>query len=577
MPAGDRNPAAIDGNGQLYNLLKPLTWWLLASLICIACGVLAAVAGTGGASGALGWVALIPVIWAVRRCRFWGGFWYGWMFGIGFVFVGVFWFASYGIWLLLALSLAYSIPRALTFAFYALFRKRLDWFWAALSFPLLWMVQELALTKTHWGFPWPVLAHSQHDFAWLVHFSALTGFFGVSFILCLFQSAVAEILDSRSTIQRRFGAGLITLVLTAAALTYGAVRQNVVIRALDESGVEATPITIVQGDISSYERWDGKTTSEFRAVYHRLTKDASVGVAGGLVLWPENAVPSNINSEGARLSELSSGLNRTLVAFAQDTDFYDHEGLRISEADGPIHESRIGEARNFNSGFIFGPDGRNLGRISKTHLVIMGEAVPFRGIIPEIMDEYPWGDLDFIPGALDEDTEPIETPVGDVAILVCYESFFPGLSRRFVNHGADLICEGTNTSWFYDRQKVVAGYYEGREPSWPLGYMDASIQHANNDVFRAVECGVYFARAASTGVSSLIDPAGREWIRTGTFVEANPTANVPLMRVKTPYLVLGDWLPLLGCLFFAVLFLTYLARGYGDDPYFDQSQRSYRF
>jgi apolipoprotein N-acyltransferase len=323
----------------------------------------------------------------------------------------------------------------------------------------------------------------------------------------------------------------------------------------------------VQGNISSYERWDGRTASDFRGVYHRLTKEASEGVPGGLVLWPENAVPININREGTHLRELADGMNRTLVAFALDTDFFGHDGYQIEEGEGPIKEESIGETRFYNAGFVVDPEGEIRGRISKTHLVIMGEAVPFRNILPQIMDEYPWGDRDFNPGGQHEEMLPIDSPLGRIGLIVCYESFFPNITRRLVNQGAILVCEGTNTSWFYDRDKVVDGYYQNHKLSWPRGCLDASIQHADNDIFRSVECGVFLARAASTGVSSLIDPAGREWIRTDTFVEDNPTEWVPLTTVRTPYLVLGDWFPLLACLFFVILLLQYLARGWKSDPY----------
>ena len=74
-------------------------------------------------------------------------------------------------------------------------------------------------------------------------------------------------------------------------------------------------------------------------------------------------------------------------------------------------------------------------------------------------------------------------------MLICFEDLFPELSREFVKNGAGFLVNITNDAWY-------------KESS-------AAYQHFAASVFRCVENRVFLARAANTGISGLVDPAGR--------------------------------------------------------------------
>jgi apolipoprotein N-acyltransferase len=63
--------------------------------------------------------------------------------------------------------------------------------------------------------------------------------------------------------------------------------------------------------------------------------------------------------------------------------------------------------------------------------------------------------------------------------------------------------------------------------------------------FRAVENRVAIARAANTGISAFIDPAGRITRQTSLFQATTLSASVPLMHVKTWYTKFGDIFPMI--------------------------------
>jgi apolipoprotein N-acyltransferase len=149
-----------------------------------------------------------------------------------------------------------------------------------------------------------------------------------------------------------------------------------------------------------------------------------------------------------------------------------------------------------NSAVLLSPDGNVLSVYDKIHLVPYGEYVPLRKLFP-FVNRLVEGIGDFVPG---RQNTVMETPFGRIGSLVCYEIIFPGLVRKFVNNGANLLVTVTNDAWF--------------------GRYSAPYQHFSTAVFRAVENRVPVIRAANTGVSGFIDAHGRIKKKGGIFVSA---------------------------------------------------------
>ena len=59
-------------------------------------------------------------------------------------------------------------------------------------------------------------------------------------------------------------------------------------------------------------------------------------------------------------------------------------------------------------------------------------------------------------------------------------------------------------------------------------------------VFRAIETRRALVRAANTGISGFVDPAGRIVASTGLFQTRVITHSVPLLKASTVYLLAGD-------------------------------------
>jgi apolipoprotein N-acyltransferase len=109
--------------------------------------------------------------------------------------------------------------------------------------------------------------------------------------------------------------------------------------------------------------------------------------------------------------------------------------------------------------------------------------------------------------------------------IICYESAFPHLVRRFTNQGAEVIA---NLSF--------DGYF---------GNASARRQHLALARMRAAENSRWLLRATSDGITVTIDPAGRIIDSLPVGVAAALPARYNFREQKTPYTVYGDWFVIL--------------------------------
>jgi len=141
--------------------------------------------------------------------------------------------------------------------------------------------------------------------------------------------------------------------------------------------------------------------------------------------------------------------------------------------------------------------------------------------------------------------------------MICYEDTVPAIGRRFAldEHGTkrlDWLVNISNDGWFvlFDGEEVI--------PSEELA------QHAAVCVFRAVENRLAILRSVNTGISCLIDSAGR--IRNG-FIAGNLPVDardrtgmagwfverIPVDNRATIFSKYGEWLDY--CCEFCVILL----------------------
>jgi apolipoprotein N-acyltransferase len=486
--------------------------------------------------GILAWCALIPLYAGLENkpLRF--------HLGAAFLAGAVFW--SLTIYWLIHVTLLGQIILILYLALYlglfggaVYFSGSLPVYCRLFFLPATWVLLEYLRGYLFTGLPWALVGLSQARNLAVIQIAEITGTWGVSFLVVLVNTALY-------LYWRRF-AGVKIIYLCAGflalSLGYGFVKLSV----YPAKHPHSIPlkVSVVQGNIPQESKWDARAVTFIQDRYRRLS-DAAAADKPQLIIWPESSVPGLWGRDEDQFIQVLS------LAYKLDT--YLLVGA-VSYLD----------QNYFNSALLVGPGGHPAGIYHKLHLVPFGEYVPLKKALPFLETIAPIGDI--TPGEehtifkLDstEFEKPLRAsaqrrapadPVGPGAaqfgVLICFEDLFPELSRKLVKEGAVFLVNITNDAWY---KKSTAAY-----------------QHFTASVLRAVENRVYLARAANTGISGFVDPAGRvlgvvaDSGGNEIFVTGISTQSIYLTKSKrTLYNRWGDFFILL-CLLFDAGAAVYL-------------------
>jgi apolipoprotein N-acyltransferase len=463
----------------------------------------------------LGWVCLAPLLWAWVAARTTlGAVFTGLLYGLIFRLFTIPWVihtmtvyghmpfpAAVGSLLLLSIYLA-LYPATVAF----LLRRPLRRYGAAalLLAPFLWVGGELLQTYLLTGFPWTLLGYSQVGFLPAIQIADITGVYGVSFVLALFNAALALLFLKRREISTRavWQPLAVAVVVTIVALVYGIIKVG------DEGADgEKFSFALLQDDLTNEQRPRSATRegNELFLDYMGRTIDA-VGAGAQVVIWAEGTmVFLDMNEES--YSPWSYELD--IYSLARDNGFWLLMGSNDYYEQGTkLHNSAV-TVSPFN-------ENRPAGRYDKVHLTPFGEYVPypwFLGWLPQMIPEI----SDFTPG---EEIKPIPLRDGLVGVPICYEIIFPDLVRRFTAKGAGLLVTISNDAWF--------------------GMSAANDQHFDHGILRAVENRRWLLRCAATGVSGVVAPSGRVLQRTKIYEKAVVTGEAAMRSGLTIYAAYGD-------------------------------------
>jgi len=444
------------------------------------------------------WIALIPWLAGLRRWR--GRQAFGWSYLIGLLF-----FLGSGWWLIHVTLLGWILLCAYLAAYFGAFGWLVTRLPASrfrlLTVPAVWVALEYL--RSHpasllAGFGWNLLAYSQTPVPALIQIAALTGAWGVSFLVVLVNVALLESVSAKPPQAVRpilIAAGCVVL---AARYGYGQLGR--------QAPAPSLTVAVAQGNIPQEEKWDEASKDSIFQHYERLTRQAANG-GPSLIVWPETAVPGYLGLDPA-VTERVAGLAQAVQA-----------PLLVG---APMAVSRDGVWEMTNSAALVDPSGSIVARYDKLHLVPFGEFIPGERSLPWLRRVLP-PIGDFIPGR-----EPVVFQVPGVdgrpvpfSVLICFEDIFPGMARDFVRRGARLLITITNDAWF--------------------GNTGAAYQHAQASAFRAVELHVPMVRAANTGWSGCIDARGRWGDRVRVFSEGLAVCQVSPGEAGTVYQRWGDW------------------------------------
>lgn len=445
----------------------------------------------------------------------------GFSFGLGYFGTSLHWlgaafFVDAGA-MLAVMPLAILVLAAVMALFWGFASSLAHLMWSASSSRVVALAVTLSLaefTRGHvfTGFPFNLLGYAFTANDTMLQITSVIGIYGLTFVAALVSLLPALIwpADDRS-LRTRLVPFFVAIGLLVTQLGYGQWR-------LSANQVELRTdmrIRLVQPAVSQADKW--RFGGE-RAVLDRLISlsEAQIGpndaglIGATHLIWPEAALPLFLSDYPEALARIAQMLPPGTILLT---------GMpRLDNLGGA-------DAPNFNSILAINDTGEIVATYDKTHLVPVGEFLPFRELAANL------GLRQFVPGIkgwTHGETRRLQSPPQTPAFLplICYEAIFSGDLGAIVDD-AQFILNVTNDAWF-----------------------DGSIgpaQHFHHARVRAVEHGLPMIRAANTGISAIIDPLGRvsQQLMAGQAGVLN--AQIAHRLAPTMFSRFGHW-PLFGAL-----------------------------
>jgi apolipoprotein N-acyltransferase len=339
------------------------------------------------------WLAPIPVLAISLRLRA----------GPAFLLGGIAWligemnqwdYVMHWIELPLQISVLYFAVPAVVFGFGVLFVRSLlrsgSLFLASLALPVYWVTYEYLTAISSPHSTWGNLAYTQMDCLPVIQIAAITGIWGISFVVFLFAGAVAALLSGTGKPWQRRVLVIAVGFVVWALLVFGKWRSQ-------SNPSQSVAVTLIAKDVpmSVYLGSEEQALELLREYADEVRRVTPVGTQ--VVVLPEKI---------ARVSE--SALPEVDALFSSAATVT-HAAIVL----GLVRKTPSGA---FNSSRLYSADGKLEASYDKHHL------------IPGVEPEKP-GDQRVI---LDE-------PSGRWGLQICKDMDFPKLSREYAADGANLL------------------------------------------------------------------------------------------------------------------------------------------
>lgn len=383
--------------------------------------------------------------------------------------------------LLVAVLSVYYIIYALLLRFY---RDNLPRPLLLLAGAITWGALEYARGWIFTGVTWCSLSSAMLGWPAFAQAASLLGMFGLSALYALAALCFVPLARRKAGHtgrcsegyhgRRRSGRGIAQavygLLIISGLFAYGQIRLQ-----KDFVDGKAVILAQAQGNIDQAQKWQPARQMATVQHYIRLSQyaiDASLETYGqrpDLMVWPETAMPFYFQN--------ATELGRPIRYFARIEQLPVLFGV-------PARSAKLSSDDSYNRVWLLNKQGADAGYYDKEHLVPFGEYIP-RGLYVPFASEFLQGH-GFTPGNA---KEPLAYKQFKFGVLICYEAIFPELAQARVKAGANLLVNVSNDAWFADSP--------------------APWQHLQLSAMRCIEQGRYMLRSTNTGLSALIDPAGR--------------------------------------------------------------------
>ncbi|AFX98453.1 apolipoprotein N-acyltransferase [Candidatus Endolissoclinum faulkneri L2] len=381
----------------------------------------------------------------------------------------------------------------------------------------LWIGLSAIYSSAEWlrghaltGFPWNLPSATIDGWLPLLQSASVIGSYGLSLLVLLVTMLPALWMDRTTATQQKILTASITCLLLILIIGWGILRIATIPKLTDPKGaVPGVVIKIVQGNVPQRDKWNPLLKPEHIKRYLRMSKRRRTDNIRALgltcdymptvVVWPETAVAYLMNDTSNLMRELSLSTP--------------HKGNLIFGA--PYITKKANKYKLYNRIFALDSQANVVWTFDKTHLVPFGEYIPLSRKLA--INRIVQNKLDFTPGIGPLTMNLRSAP--PVSLLVCYEAIFPGETVD-PKHRPSWLLNLTNDAWF--------------------GCWSGPYQHLAISRLRTIEQRLPMIRVANTGVSAVIDAAGRIVTSISVGITASIDTPLPAALPKPMFSKTGD-------------------------------------
>ena len=451
------------------------------------------------------WVALVPLLLALRGLSVRGALLLGWLSGLAMAYAitdflpeaVAYYYGQglpFGVLLFVASVSVMCCLSHMLFAVWYRWPGRTESLLSPFVVGAAWVVAEFIRGDLE-GNPWGTVGYTQTHWLPMVQIAEWTGVYGISFVVVAMNAALADAIVRRGD-RRSLASVAIGGVLALAIFAYGRGRLD----AIEREAPGAVPIAVVQGNVDLGSRWRQELYGQNLESYLRQSQEAARGGPVKLLFWPENAVTFFLEDEALyryAIGHVLGPMGAQLVT-------------------GGPHAEPGPPQRFYNSAFLVGSDGEVAGRYDKRVLMPFAEYYP--AWLALLSQRQFGGVREFSEG---RPSAPLPTVAGPAAVVTCNEALFPRTVRERVGEGGGFLVNLANDGW--------------------LGVHKYSERVIDMVALRSIEHRRFTVRASSSGGSAIIAPSGRVLAASAPFAAEVLRGEIRARADATPYGRWGDW------------------------------------
>lgn len=416
-----------------------------------------------------------------------------------------------------------GLPMGLLFFFDAILYSKHKGFAATLIFPLLYTSFDFLLNLLNPFGTLGILGYSQFDFPAFSQLAAITGMWGLTFMITWFGSVVYWFNQNISHYSKALKGLSIYFAFLIPILVFGGIRLS--LPGADQSvkivGIHTHDKRVEGNKMNEY--LEKKDTVNFKilsdTIISRLTHETIRQAQAGaeIVLWAEISSKILKRNEDSLLNSLKNIAKQQRI-YLIATPYIISPNSPLEYTPDATENSRnvpqTADSKPENKILIFSPKGEL------------------------VLTHYKYGG-NFMEGTLQGDKiiKAIDTKYGKLSAIICWDGDFPSIVKQVGKLDTDILL-------------VPASDWEQIDPA-----------HAIVTVFRGIENGCSVIRQTRNGLSIMTDPRGKILSQMDHFKNTSwvTVGQVPNKKWFALYPIIGDlfgWLSLLGLLYIIISSFT---------------------